>query len=257
LVGEHPQEGGSAADPTIIYDVFSRVGGGEIEAGDDPALPNPDVVGSCDTMVVVNQNHTILDHLWCRRADYVESDRSGLGADFAQVDHAVAVRGERVKMFGVFADHALKEQLVWEGGHGELYFQQSTLPSDVSGDDWDYPGTRVTGKHFKGSGMGVYAYFSDKHTVGLDPPAVAPEVPTAFLVFDADDEEVAETAEIESCFTVFLDANGLGSIQSVLNGRGPSSNASNATKPQWCGTLCAEVNDCACELPFSQWCDDE
>jgi len=257
LVGEHPRDGGSQSNPTIIYDIFSRVGGGEIEPGDDPAVVNPDFLGTCETMVVVNQNHTILDHIWCWRADHVGSDQSGLGTEFARVDHAVVVRGDRVKMFGVFAENALKEQIVWEGDSGELYFQQSTLPSDVSG-DWDYPGTRVTGRDFKGSGMGVYSFFSNKHTVDLDPPVAAPEVPTAFLVFNEDDEEAAATAEIESCFTVFLDAQGgSGVIKSVLNGRGPSSNASNATKPQWCGTLCADVNDCECQLPFSQWCDVE
>ena len=154
-------------------------------------------------------------------------------------------------MFGVFAEHTLKEQIIWEGDYGKLYFQQTTFPSDVYG-DWDYPATRVTGRHFKGSGMGAYSFFSKEHNAGRDPPKVR----TAFLVFNKDDEEVAATAKIESCFTVFLDAEGgVGSIQSVLNGRGPSSDASNVSKPQWCGTLCRN-NKCECQFEHSRWCDD-
>ena len=272
LVGEDPRNGGSETNPNIIYDIFARVGGGQIESHEKKLIclrqtqpkhkidcdapeydiVNPDFLGTCETMVVVNQNHTIFDHIWCRRANHIHGDHSGLGMEFARVNHAIVVKGEHVKMFGVFAEHTLKEQIIWEGDYGELYFQQSTLPADVVGGDWNYPATRVTGRHFKGSGMGAYSFFSKEHNADRDPP----EIPTAFLVFNQDDKEVAATGVIESCFTVFLDPkSGVGSIQSVLNGRGPPSDASNATKPQWCGTMCKD-NKCKCQFEYSQWCDD-
>lgn len=271
LVGKNPREGGSETNPNIIYDIFARVGGGQIEPhakkitclrkthpkykidceSPEYDIVNPDLQGTCETMVVVNQNHTIFDHIWCRRANHIHGQHSGLGMKYAMVNHAIVVKGEHVTMFGVFAEHTLKEQIIWEGDYGKLYFQQTTFPSDVRG-GWDYPATRVTGRHFKGSGMGAYSFFSKEHNAGHDPPKVT----TAFLVFNKDDEEVAATAKIESCFTVFLDAQGgVGSIQSVLNGRGPPSDASNVSKPQWCGTLCRD-NICKCQFEHSRWCDD-
>jgi len=82
----------------------------------------------------------------------------------------------------------------------------------------------------------------------------APKVPTAILTYNKDDKEVIASSEIESAFTVFLSSlHASGSIESVFNGTGPASNISNASDPQWCGTMCPD-NTCKCQFPYSRWC---
>ena len=251
LVGDQPRQGGSAANPSIIYDVVCRVGGGQIEPGEDSAVVNPDKVGACESMVVVNQNYTVIDNMWCWRASHVSEIPSVHGIFFSKVNHGIVVKGDRVRMFGVAVEHTLKEQILWEGAYGELYFQTLVLPYDVSG-DWAFPGLRVTGRHFKGSGLGVYSLFET--TYNEDRKEAAPKVPTAILTYNKDDKEVIASSEIESAFTVFLSSlHASGSIESVFNGKGPASNISNASDPQWCGTMCPD-NTCKCQFPYSRWC---
>jgi len=251
LVGDAPRTGGAKSNPSIIYDMVFRVGGGQIEAGENPDVVTPDKLGSCKTMVVLNQNHIVIDNIWCWRASHAAEIPAAHGVFFSEVDHGIVVKGDRVRMFGVCVEHALKEQIIWEGNYGELYFQTLILPYDVFG-DWKFPGLRVTGKHFTGSGLGVYSLFET--TYNEDRTLPAPKVPTAILTYNKDDKEVLATAEIESAFTVFLASlHASGSIESVFNGKGPASNISNASDPQWCGTLCPD-NKCKCRFPYSTWC---
>jgi len=252
LVGNQPRRGGAASNPTIIYDIILRVGTGEKELGFH--FTDFEKIGACETMVVVNQHYTVLDNIWCWRAP---TPPLGSEGGFSEVDHGIVVTGDRVRMFGVCVEHTLKEQIIWEGAHGELYFQVLTLPPDVFG-DWMFPGIRVTGKNFKGSGLGVYASFETTYT--KDRKNEAPQVPTGILTYKADDDDVLDSAEIESAFTIFVDTPDSdpdpdGSIDSVFNGRGPKSDASNMFHPQWCGTLCDDVNKCDCSIPYTKWCN--
>jgi hypothetical protein len=251
LVGDQPRTGGAVANPTIIYDMVLRVGGGQLGPGEDPDIVNLDKLGSCETMVVVNQNDVVIDHMWCWRASHPGEMPSEPGVVFSEVDRGIVVKGSRVRIFGVSVEHTLKEQILWEGDHGELYFQSLTLPYDVFG-SWKFPGLRVTGRHFKGSGLGVASLFET--TYNEDRKNAAPKVPTAILTYNKDDKEVLASAEIESAFTVFLTSlHAAGSIESVFNGKGPASNISNVSNPQWCGTLCPD-NSCKCQFPYSSWC---
>ena len=211
VVGETENSGGNSENPNILFDIFPRVGG-------------PDLTGTCDVMILVNQQNTIFDHIWCWRADHVgvlEDERSGLGPDKAKVDNAIVVNADNVTMFGVFAEHTLKEQIIWNGNQGRLFFQQTELPYDVAG-GWNFPGLKVTGQNFFGSGIGIYSFFAQKWHEDDN----APDVSTAVITPD--------DATVESCFTIFLDpSTGGGSILSVINGKGTSSDITNAGQPQW------------------------
>lgn len=257
LVGDTPRAGGSVSNPTIIYDVVCRVGGGQIEIGDDPDVANSDKIGTCETMVVVNQNHTIFDNIWCWRASHLSVEPPAEGRFFSKVDRGINVKGDRVRMFGVAVEHTLKEQVLWEGNRGELYFAVFTYPYDVFG-GWDFPGLRVTGRHFKGSGLGVYSSFETTYNEKREKPA--PKVSTAILTYNKHDAKVLASAHIESAYTVFLvpprskrPSYSAGSVESIINGNGPVSNVYSASEAQWCGTLCRN-NHCKCKFPYSEWC---
>ena len=112
-VGEEGDMASHAADPTIIYDIFARVGG-----------PGP---GSTDAMVTINSNDVIGDNAWLWRADH------GAGAtwDGAKNKHGVIVNGNNVIYYGLAVEHTQENQTVWNGNGGRLYFYQSEMPYDV------------------------------------------------------------------------------------------------------------------------------
>ena len=85
---------GDKENPTILQDVFSRVGG-------------PDLHGECDVMLLINQDYTILENTWNWRADHTDYIRDGLGVDKAQVDHCVVVNGNDVTAYCLMIELSL------------------------------------------------------------------------------------------------------------------------------------------------------
>ena len=57
-------------------------------------------------------------------------------------DHALIVNGDDVIMYGLAAEHTLKDVVLWNGDHGATFFFQSELPYDVR----DYPYAGYTGE---------------------------------------------------------------------------------------------------------------
>src|SRR5205807_3705689 len=77
-VGSHWPPARHGPDPTVIQDVFFRIGG----AG----------VGKATTSLVVNSNDTILDDIWAWRADH----GTGVGWTVNTADTGVGVNGTNV-----------------------------------------------------------------------------------------------------------------------------------------------------------------
>jgi hypothetical protein len=207
--------GGLATEPTILYDIFPRVGG-------------PTENAAAATMMTINQKYCTVMHTWMWRSDHTETVRSGLGVDKAQCDHALIVNGDGVRFFGLFVEHTLKEGIVWNGNQGAIHFLQSEFAYDVVY-PWNYPMIRVTGSGFTGNNLGIYSYFANKFHQGS---TKAPSVMSAILTDNTD-------ATINYACTVFLDAStdkisgGAGSIQYVWNTLGHNSNVENADVAQW------------------------
>lgn len=125
----------------------------------------------------------------------------------AVVEYACAtgleVAGSHVTIYGLAVEHTTKDQTVWSGERGEVYFYQCELPYDVQTSDYeDYVGYRVqpTVCAHRAVGVGVYSYFRDYEC----------RVKTAFAGPRSD--------MFEEPFTVRLEANN--GICSVLNGAG-------------------------------------
>jgi hypothetical protein len=232
-VGETIKGAGDPNNPTILSDMFPRVGG-------------PTDTASAITMFEVNQNETVIDHTWCWRADHDSNGvRSGLGPTKAQVQFGLVVNGDNVRGFGIFSEHTLQECVQWNGDNGRLKFMQCELPYDV-GSEWDFPGLKVTGSGFQGSGIGIYSFFARKWSNNT--PANAPMV-TSGVVVPTD-------AEISRVFTIFLNGSddpqdgGNGEITHVINGTGSVSGVDEAGIAQWCNTSSPGGSDCIqCPTP--------
>lgn len=100
------------SDPIVLHDLFFRIGGA--------------AAGQVTTALRINAHDTVVDHTWLWRADHGE----GVGWASNPSAHGLWVEGEDVTVYGLFAEHFQKEQVVWRGNGGRVYFFQSEIPYD-------------------------------------------------------------------------------------------------------------------------------
>jgi len=204
-VGYHgePVRDGHRNDPTLLSDVFFRIGGAE--------------AGSAANSLIVNSSQVILDDIWAWRADH----GAGVGWTDNVGDHGLIVNGNSVTAYGLFIEHYEQTQVIWNGDYGSDYFFQNEMPYDPpSQAAWmenattdGYPAFRVSGwvRHFSGYGLGSYCFFE------LGIPIEASE---AFAV-----PRDAPGVSVHDLLTVFL--SGSGGIESVVDGTGAAVDSSN------------------------------
>ena len=171
---------GSPTDPTVLHNVFGRVGGWNNKC-------------QTDTMVRIYQDYVIGFNVWLWRADHdITGKYGGLGTDQAICQHGLIVDGANVQMYGLFVEHTLREQIIWNGESGSIYLMQSELPYDVDS-TWNYPSLKISDNitSFFGVGLGVYCYFKPKFSVkGAQGPRVSsaiecPKNQTDVVVYNA------------------------------------------------------------------------
>ena len=112
-VGPVGSSANHASNPIILQDMFIRVGGG-------------DFLGTCETGVEINSNHTILDHTWIWRADH--GAYAGYGINNCR--NGLIVNGDDVKAYGNHVEHFDQHNVVWNGDRGENYFLQCEFVYD-------------------------------------------------------------------------------------------------------------------------------
>jgi len=100
------------ANPIALHDLFFRIGGA--------------AAGQVETALRINAHDTLVDHTWIWRADHGE----GVGWTSNPSAHGLWVDGEDVTVYGLFVEHFQKEQVVWRGNGGRVYFYQSEFPYD-------------------------------------------------------------------------------------------------------------------------------
>ena len=186
---------GSASDPSLVQDVFFRIGGA--------------TAGSATDSLVVNSSHVILDDIWAWRADH----GAGVGWTSNTADNGLTVNGNDVTAYGLAVEHYQKNEVVWNGQGGEDIFFQNEMPYDppsqaawMSSPTTDgYPAFLITPRvtSFTGYGLGSYCFFN--HGVPI-------ESATAFRVPDV------PGVQLNNLLTRFL--SGSGSIDHVVNDTG-------------------------------------
>ena len=201
--------GGTAGDPSGLYDVFFRVGGAE--------------AGSVKTSLVVDSDYTILDNVWAWRADH----GAGVGWTDNTADTGLLVNGNDVTAYGLAVEHFQKYEVIWNGNGGTDIFFQNEMPYDPpSQAAWmEAPG--VDGwaafkigdgvRSFSGYGMGSYSNFD----LGVNIYAAnAFEAPKGLAA-----------SSLNNLLTVFLSTTSSGGILNVINNTGGSSTIANPDTP--------------------------
>lgn len=184
-----------SSNPTLLSDVFVRVGG----AG----------VGKATRSVEINSHDVIGDHLWLWRADH----GSGVGWTSNTAANGLVVNGNDVTMYGLFVEHYQQHQVQWTGNGGRTYMFQNEMPYDVpdqaewmSGSTQGFTAYRVDAAvtSHEAWGLGSYCFFNRNPTVVADH---AFEVP------------VAPGVRFRNMVTVSL-GRGRGTIAHVINQTG-------------------------------------
>ena len=196
------------ADPTLVQDVFFRVGG---------ATP-----GQAANSLVVNSSQVILDDIWAWRADH----GNGVSWTGNVGNTGVLVNGDDVTSYGLFVEHYEKAQVIWTGRHGTDIFFQNEMPYDPpSQAAWmenpatdGYPAFLITpsAADFSGYGMGSYSFFNQGVPI------------FATNAFEADNPP---GLQLHDLLTIFLSTAGSGGIDHVVNGVGGSTTIANPDTP--------------------------
>ncbi|GHF75119.1 adenylyl cyclase [Streptomyces thermodiastaticus] len=192
-----------AERPTVLFDIFPRIGG---------ALP-----GGTDVSIQIDSNDVIADHVWAWRADHGLDGTVGWSVNPAGT--GFLVNGDRVTAYGLFVEHHQNYEVLWNGNEGRTYFFQNEHPYDVPTQSaWRHGDTngfaaykvadQVTEHH--AWGLGSYAFFNLHANIYTDRAYEVPDTPG--VVFT-------------SLMTVCLnDAGGGGILHCINNAGNPVAN---------------------------------
>ncbi|MFF7232690.1 hypothetical protein BX264_0311 [Streptomyces sp. 2333.5] len=167
-VGPEGASADHAGNPTTVQDVFLRIGG---------AGP-----GKATTSMVINSNHTIVDHTWVWRADHGD----GVGWETNRADYGVRVNGDDVLMTGLFVEHFNKYDVEWRGERGRTVFFQNEKAYDApnqaavqNGSTKGYAAYKIADgvATHEAWGLGSYCYYNVDPTIRQDHGFEAPGTP--------------------------------------------------------------------------------
>jgi hypothetical protein len=202
-IGPSGSSAGHSSDPTVLSDVFARIGGA--------------TVGKATQTLVVNSSNVIGDDLWLWRADHGNSGTVGWTTNTAA--NGLVVNGANATMYGLAVEHYQAVQVQWNGNGGSDYFFQSEMPYDppnqsswMDGSSDGYPSIAVSNSvsSFKAYGLGSYCYFSTNSSVQSANAFTAPN-----------------TSGVQWNDMVTVSLGGTGTIDHVINGTGGTVNSSN------------------------------
>ena len=194
-------------DPTLLADVFFRVGGA--------------AVGKAKVSLAVNSSDVIVDHTWIWRADHGK----GVGWTSNTGANGIVVAGNDVTAYGLFVEHYQQFQVLWKGNGGRTYFYQSEIPYDPPDQESYTSGPDVNGwasykvadnvTNHDAYGLGIYSVF--RH----------PDVVLTRAI------EVPKTPEVRFQHMITVALDNLGSIDNVINDAGgPTSVAPHRITPK-------------------------
>jgi hypothetical protein len=181
-------------NPTLLADIFFRVGGGGI--------------GKAKVSLAINSSDVIVDHTWIWRADH----GAGVGWESNTGANGVVVAGDDVTAYGLFVEHYQEYQVLWRGNGGRTYFFQSEIPYDPPTQAKYTSGPNVNGwasykvadnvTSHEAYGLGIYSVF--RH----------PDVVLTRAI------EVPKTPGVQFHHIITVALGNLGSIDNVVNDTG-------------------------------------
>ncbi len=202
-IGPSGSSANHSANPTLLSDVFFRIGG----AG----------AGQATQTLVVNSSNVILDDLWLWRADH----GTGVGWTVNPATNGLIVNGNNVTAYGLFVEHYQQYQVIWNGNGGRTYFFQNEMPYDApnqaawmngSSDGWAAYKVGASVTSHQAWGVGSYCYFNVDTSLIADHSFEAPN-----------------TSGVAFHDLVIVSLGGVGTINHIINETGGPVNSSTQT----------------------------
>jgi len=202
-VGPRGSSANHSSRPTLLSDVFFRVGGAHL--------------GKATQSLQINSSNVIADHMWLWRADHGHD----VGWTSNTAANGLVVNGNDVTIYGLFVEHYQHYQVQWNGNGGRTYFFQNEMPYDVPNQaEWMSGTTRGFAAYQVGAsvtsheawGLGSYCFFNKNPEIVDDHAFEAPARPNV---------------RFHDMVTVSL-GGGRGTIAHVINDAGAAARA-NAT----------------------------
>jgi hypothetical protein len=173
-VGPRGSRADHSSNPTLLADLFFRVGGV--------------AVGCAETCLEVNSRHVIGDHLWIWRADHGDraTGRIHVGWNESIGNQGLVVNGDDVSMLGLFVEHFRRYNVIWTGERGRTWFFQNEFPYDppsqaayrpAPGRGWAAYKVADGVRDHRAVGMGIYCNFTADPSIVVDTAVEAPRVP--------------------------------------------------------------------------------
>jgi hypothetical protein len=193
--------GSDPNNPTLIQDVFFRIGGA--------------TAGKATVSLEINASNSIIDDVWAWRADH----GNGVGWTSNTAKHGLIVNGDNVTAYGLFVEHFQNYEVLWNGDYGTTVFFQNEMPYDPPTQaDWTHNGVdgfasyKVADwvRHHQGWGLGAYCFFNVNPSIIGANGFEAPNSPGV---------------QFHDILTVSL--GGVGTIENVINNTGGTANAAN------------------------------
>jgi hypothetical protein len=143
--GPEGASGVHCANPTLLSDLFFRVGGYYSQAV------------HTDVALVINSSDVIGDHFWIWRADH----GSGVGWTTNTSPNGLIVNGDFVTIYGLFNEHFNDNGTVWNGEKGRTYFYQNEAPYDPPAGEYTWVQYKVSDhvKWHEANMLGMYSVF--------------------------------------------------------------------------------------------------
>jgi Ricin-type beta-trefoil lectin domain len=202
-VGPPGSNANHASDPTVLSDVYFRIGGA--------------TVGQASETLQINSDNVIGDNMWLWRADHGNDGTVGWNTNPAA--NGLVVNGANVTLYGLAVEHYQQYQVQWNGNGGSTYFYQSEMPYDPpnqsawmngGSDGWASYKVASNVTSHQAYGLGVYCNFD------VDPSVVADH---AF--------EVPDVSGVGLHDMVTVSLGGTGTISHVVNETGGAVNSGN------------------------------
>ena len=154
VVGDKGKHNDHSNNPTVLQDIFFRVGG------------TTDTLTKADNAIEINSDDVLTDHFWIWRADH------GAGVEWYGNNsyHGLIVNGDDVTCYALFNEHFQKYDTLWNGENGATYFYQNEKCYDpISQEAWMSHNDSVNGyaaykvannvKNHYAVGLGMYNVF--------------------------------------------------------------------------------------------------
>lgn len=210
VVGEQGAHNDHSANPTVLQDLFFRVGG------------TTDKLTKAENALEINSDDVIGDHFWIWRADH----GAGVAWYGNESKHGLIVNGDDVICYALFNEHFQDYTTLWNGENGATYFYQNETAYDpISQEEWMSHDGTVNGyasykvadnvKNHYAVGLGIYnvfiytgpTYDSTKVQIRLDNAIEVPDTPNVLVE--------------NACLQTFADEKKvLQKINSIVNGMG-------------------------------------